>query len=111
MLARQAYYASVPRPVRRLSWEKPMHGPTPTRVPLAAALLLGVLGGCTANHYTNASHPGYGDAEYKADLKQCRDQNSKIIMSSGYDDRSTVDVDEDKAQSCMNQRGWQAGGR
>jgi uncharacterized protein YceK len=108
MLAREAYYASVPRTARRLPWEKPMHGPTPTRVPLTTALLLAVLSGCTATQHTNASHPGYGDAEYKTDLKQCRDQNSKIILSTGYDDRSTVDVDEDKAQSCMNQRGWQA---
>ena len=85
-----------------------MHGPTLTRVSLATALSLAVLGGCAATQYKNAGHPGYGDAEYKSDLKQCRDQNSKIILSSGYDDRSTVDVDEDKAQSCMNQRGWQA---
>ena len=89
------------------------HGETDARPhadprPLVTALLLAVLGGCTATQYKNASHPNYGDAEYKSDLKQCRDQNSKITLSSGYDDRSTVDVDEDKAQSCMNQRGWQA---
>jgi hypothetical protein len=77
------------------------------RAPLFAALLLAALGGCDTPRYKNASHPGYGDAEYKSDLAQCRRQNSKIVMSQGYDDKSSVEVDEAKAQSCMNERGWQ----
>lgn len=73
---------------------------------LLPALVSAALCGCTAAQYRNASHPGYGDAEYKNDLAQCRKQNSKIVMSSGYDDKSSVEVDEPKAQSCMSERGW-----
>jgi len=29
-------------------------------------------------------------------------------MTSGYDDKSEVKVDEAKAQACMTERGWQA---
>ena len=78
------------------------------RASLATTLLLAVLGGCDTTQYKNPSHPGYGDAEYKNDLAQCRKQNSKIVISGGYDDKSSVEVDEDKARSCMNERGWQA---
>ena len=74
---------------------------------LPAALLLAVLCGCSDAQYKNVSHPGYGAAEYKNDLAQCRKQYSKIVMSSGYDDKSSVEVDEPKAQSCMSERGWQ----
>jgi hypothetical protein len=80
-----------------------------TDATLASALLLAVLGGCNAPQYRNASHPGYGDPEYKNDLAQCRNQNSKIIVTTGYDTSSSVQVDEAKAQSCMSERGWQAG--
>ena len=52
--------------------------------------------------------PSYGDAQYKTDLAQCRKQNSKIVIVGGYDDKGEVQVDEDKARSCMNERGWQA---
>ena len=78
------------------------------RVSLATTLLLVVLGGCDTTQYKNPSHPGYGDAEYKNDLAQCRKQNSKVVIRGGYDDKSSVEVDEDKARSCMNERGWQA---
>jgi hypothetical protein len=74
---------------------------------LAVILPLAALCGCSATQYKNASHPDYGDAQYKNDLAQCRKQYSKIVMSSGYDDKSSVEVDEAKAQSCMNERGWQ----
>ncbi len=67
--------------------------------------------GCDSTRHTNASHPGYGDAEYRRDLEQCRKSNSKVVMSSGYDDKSEVQVDEPKAQACMNGLGWQAAGR
>ena len=66
------------------------------------------LGGCDSTQYKNASHPNYGDAEYKSDLAQCRKQNSKVVASSGYDDKSEIEVDEAKARSCMTERGWQA---
>ena len=78
------------------------------RVSLATTLLLAVLSGCDTTQYKNPSHPGYGDAEYKSDLAQCRKQNSKVVIRGGYDDKSVVEVDEDKARSCMNERGWQA---
>ncbi len=74
---------------------------------LPAAMLVAALCGCSSTQYRNVNHPGYGDAEYKSDLAQCRKQYSKIVMSSGYDDRSSVEVDEPKAQSCMTERGWQ----
>ncbi len=74
---------------------------------LPGALLLAILCGCGGSQYKNVSHPGYGDAEYKNDLAQCRGQNSKVVMSSGYDDKSSVEVDEAKARSCMSERGWQ----
>ena len=75
---------------------------------LATAGLLAALGGCNSVTYKNPSHPEYGDAQYKTDLAQCRKQNSKIVIVGGYDDKGEVQVDEDKARSCMNERGWQA---
>ena len=58
--------------------------PTLARHGVAACLL----GGAIRHTMQNPSQPGYGDAEYKSDLAQCRKQNSKIVTSSGYDDRS-----------------------
>jgi hypothetical protein len=78
------------------------------RASLATGLLLAVLGGCDSTQYKNASHPNYGDADYKSDLAQCRKQNSKVVAVSGYDDRSELHVDEAKSRSCMTERGWQA---
>jgi hypothetical protein len=77
-------------------------------VTIATTLLLVVLGGCVTTQYKNPSHPGYGDTEYKSDLAECRKQNSKVVIRGGYDDKASVEVDEDKARSCMNERGWQA---
>jgi hypothetical protein len=74
---------------------------------LATALLLLTLNGCASTQYKNATHPNYGDAEYKDDLAQCRKQNSKVVTSYGYDYRTEVQVDEPKAQSCMAELGWQ----
>jgi hypothetical protein len=76
--------------------------------PFVTVLLLATLGGCGTTTYKNATHANYGDAEYKNDLAQCRGQNSKVVTSMGYDNNSHVEVDEAKAQSCMNERGWQA---
>jgi hypothetical protein len=75
-------------------------------IPLIVILM--PLVGCSSTQYANPSRPGSTDADYKNDLAQCRKQNSTIITSSGYDDRSEVRVDEAKAQSCMTERGWRA---
>jgi hypothetical protein len=83
----------------------------PTGIPLAMAVLPALLGGCDSTQYKNVSHPTYGATEYKDDLAQCRARNSKVVMSSGYDDKSSVEVDEPKARSCMTERGWQSGSR
>ena len=85
-----------------------MRGRRLPRASLAATLLLATLGGCNSTQYRNASHPNYGDADYKSDLAQCRKQSSKVVAVSGYDDRSEIQVDEAKARSCMTERGWQA---
>jgi hypothetical protein len=85
-----------------------MRGRRLPRASLAATLLLATLAGCDSTQYRNASHPNYGDADYKSDLAQCRKQNSKVVAVSGYDDRSEIQVDEAKARSCMTKRGWQA---
>ena len=79
------------------------------RASLATGLLLaGTWAAATSTQYKNASHPNYGDADYKSDLAQCRKQNSKVVAVSGYDDRSEIHVDEAKSRSCMTERGWQA---
>jgi hypothetical protein len=67
--------------------------------------------GCSSTQYANPSRPGSTEADYKNDLAQCRKQNSTIVTSSGYDDRSEVRVDEAKAQACMTERGWRATSR
>jgi hypothetical protein len=107
MLARHAHYANVARTILVVT-EISMRCRRMPRALLATTLLLVVLGGCDTTTYKNSSHPGYGDAEYKNDLAQCRKQNSKVVIRGGYDDKSVVEVDEDKARSCMNEHGWQA---
>ncbi len=71
------------------------------------AIPLGLLCCCTPGHYQNTTHPNYGDAEYKADLAQCRHDNSTTKTTQGYDVQTIVTVDEPKAASCMTARGWQ----
>jgi hypothetical protein len=74
----------------------------------AAAVIMAVtLSACAANHYQNSVHPNYGDAEYNADLAQCRKENSTITTIQGYDLQTHIDVDEAKAASCMTARGWE----
>jgi len=74
--------------------------------------MLALLSGCdTGGSYKNTAHPTYGTAEYKKDLEQCRNENSKIVMTQGYDAGSKQEVDEPKAQACMTARGWQSSGR
>ena len=81
------------------------------RLPLALATIA-VLSGCSDNtRHQNSAHPNYGAAEYKQDLDQCRSQNSKVVVTQGYDAGSKVEVDEAKAQACMTGRGWQTTGR
>jgi hypothetical protein len=76
-------------------------------IPLIA-MLMPLIGCSSTPQYANPGRPGSGEADYKNDLAECRKQNSTIVTSSGYDDRSEVRVDEAKAQSCMTQRGWRA---
>ena len=79
MLARHAHYANVARTCAGCYGDIDAPPPLP-RVSLATTLLLAVLGGCDTTQYKNPSHPGYGDAEYKSDLAQCRKQNSKVVI-------------------------------
>jgi hypothetical protein len=74
------------------------------------SLLLGALCGCTQARYQNVTHPGFGDAEYKNDLAQCRRENSSVVTIQGYDVQERVVVDEAKATACMSARGWQKAG-
>ncbi|HXA23930.1 MAG TPA: hypothetical protein VNW90_16715 [Acetobacteraceae bacterium] len=83
------------------------------RLPRASArlsILLGALCACTQAGYQNVTHPGFGDAEYKDDLAQCRRENSAVVTTQGYDMQSRVTVDEAKAAACMSARGWQKAG-
>jgi hypothetical protein len=79
-----------------------------TRASASLALVLGLLSACAApTRYQNTAHPTYGDAEYKTDLAQCRQQNSKTTTTQGYDLQTVVTVDEPRAAACMTTRGWQ----
>jgi hypothetical protein len=78
------------------------------RLLITLMTLLVPLLGCSSTQYANSTRPGSSEADYKNDLAQCRKQNSTIVTSSGYDDRSEVRVDEAKAQACMSERGWHA---
>jgi hypothetical protein len=79
-----------------------------TRASASLALVLGLLPACAApTRYQNTAHPTYGDAEYKTDLAQCRQQNSKTTTTQGYDLQTVVTVDEPRAAACMTTRGWQ----
>jgi uncharacterized protein YceK len=91
-----------------LNREEPMHHRCILRALPAAATLFTVLAGCSSVQYRNASHPNYGDAEYKSDLAQCRRQNSEIVTTPGYDGKSELKADEAKVQACIKERGWQA---
>ena len=72
-----------------------------------AFCLLGMASACSSVQYRNASHPTYGDTEYRSDLAECRKENSTTTTTQGYDVQIHVDVDEAKAASCMTARGWQ----
>jgi len=78
--------------------------------PTAAArlvILLSAIGACTSPPHQNVAHPTYGYAEYKTDLAQCRNDNSSIITTQGYDVQTQVIVDEPKSAACMTAHGWQ----
>jgi len=49
-------------------------------------------------------------AEFDRDRKQCNAANSKTVVTSGYDQTSTVVVDKDKANACLKEKGWQVAG-
>ena len=78
---------------------------------LLALCLVGTAPACSSTQYRNVNHPTYGDAEYNADLAECRKENSTTTTTQGYDVQIHVDVDEAKAASCMTARGWQAVGK
>ena len=79
------------------------------RLAIAVLAVCLMLAGCSTAQHKNVTHTNYGEAEYKLDQQQCRSQNSTIVMSSGYDDKSEVKVDVVKARACMAARGWQDG--
>jgi hypothetical protein len=86
--------------------EDTMHHRRLPRRSASFAILLAALGACASEHYENVGHPERGDAEYKADLAQCRRENSTVETIQGYDVQQRVTVDEAKAASCMAARGW-----
>src|SRR4051812_41301642 len=56
----------------------------------------------------NSSHPGYGVAEFSADLRQCRNRSAIVVVSTlGYNVQSGVGVDEVNVNACMAAQGWQ----
>jgi hypothetical protein len=70
-------------------------------------LLSGVLCACRSAHYQNATHPNYGDTEYRVDLAQCRRENSTVVITQGYDQQIDVKIDEPKVSACLAAHGWQ----
>jgi hypothetical protein len=59
-------------------------------------------------HYENIAHPNYGAAEYGANLAQCRNRSTIVVVSTfGYSVQSGVGVDEVKVNACMAIQGWQ----
>lgn len=76
-------------------------------LPYAGAILIALCSCSSSTRYQNTAHPNYGDTEYKADLAQCRQENSKTVTIQGYDLQTEVKVDETKAAACMTARGWQ----
>ena len=62
---------------------------------------------CSSEQHQNTTNPNYGEAQYKADLAECRRQNSRTESTQGYDVQNRIIVDEAKADACMTSRGWQ----
>jgi hypothetical protein len=62
---------------------------------------------CSSEQHQNTTNPNYGEAQYKADLAECRRQNSRTESIQGYDVQNRIIVDEAKADACMTSRGWQ----
>ena len=59
-------------------------------------------------HYENTAHRNYGAAEYGADLAQCRNRSTTVVVSTfGYNVQSGVGVDEGRVNACMAAQGWQ----
>ena len=75
-----------------------------------SAVLSSLLFACTPppQRYSNAAHPQYGDAEFLADLTQCRNQSATaVVTTTDYMTRSYVRVDETRADGCMTRHGWE----
>jgi uncharacterized protein YceK len=70
------------------------------------ATMAAALQACSTVQHANVAHPGYGHAQYRADLADCRRQNSKVESIQGYDVQNRIIVDEAKADACMTGRGW-----
>lgn len=81
------------------------------RCPLAyLAAFSSVLFACTPppQRYSNAARPQYGDAEFLADLTQCRNQSATaVVTTTDYMTRSYVRVNETRADGCMTRHGWE----
>jgi len=74
------------------------------------AVLSSVLFACTPlpQRYSNAAHPHYGDAEFLADLTQCRSQSATaVVTTTDYMTHSQVRVNETRADGCMTRHGWE----
>jgi len=75
------------------------------------AVLSSALFACTPlpQRYSNAAHPQYGDAQFLADLTQCRNQSATaVVTTSDYVTHSQVRVNETWADGCMARHGWEA---
>jgi hypothetical protein len=66
---------------------------------------------CSSAQHQNTAHPDYGEAQYRADLAECRRQNSTVEMTQGYDMQSRVTTNEAKVAACMTGRGWRTADR
>jgi hypothetical protein len=54
------------------------------------ALMSATLFACSSAQHQDPSHPGYGDAQYRTDLADCRRQHSTVISIQGYDVQNKV---------------------
>jgi hypothetical protein len=83
------------------------HTHLPRWLHLAVPLLL--VSACSLpQHYQNTAHPNYGSREFSADLAQCRNRSTTVVVTtSGYDVQSGVGVDEGRVNACMAAQGWQ----
>ena len=83
------------------------HSP-PNRWPHLAVPLFLVCACSLPQHYENTAHPNYGSPEFSADLAQCRNRSTTVVVSTfGNNVQSGVGVDEGRVNACMAAQGWQ----